>query len=298
MGKELFQLRPEAQATFKTVQFATGVDVASLCFDSDEDVLRETQNAQLALFTVSVAAFRCLKRHLDGEIRIEALAGHSVGEYAACVAAGILDLAEGADLVYTRGLLMAEAGKERPGTMAAVLGLEREVLEDVLAQVTTGLVVIANDNCPGQLVISGEIEAVAEASRLASEKGARKVMPLRVSGAFHSPLVATAAEGLGPKLEKAKWSERGNIGPVYSNVTSEAVGRESDLPGLLKTGLVSPVRWTESVEHMSRDGIETYIECGVGDVLSGLIKRIDREAKSYRVQDLDTLESTVATLRP
>jgi [acyl-carrier-protein] S-malonyltransferase len=298
MGRELFQLRPEAQATFSTVHNATGVDIAALCFDSDEETLRQTENAQLALFTVSVAAFRCLKRHLDGEIRIDAVAGHSVGEFAACVAAGVLDLAEGAQLVQHRGQLMAAAGSETPGTMAAVLGLDRPALEKALATVTEGIVVIANDNCPGQLVISGEVAAVEAAAHAAQEAGAKRVLPLKVSGAFHSPLMAPASEAFAQRLEQARWSEPQNVGPVYSNVTSEAVGRESDLPKLLSAALVSPVRWTETVEHMLRDEITTFVECGVGDVLSGLIKRIYREATSYRVQDLDSLEATVAALRP
>ncbi len=204
MGKELYQLRPEAQQVFNLVSMVTGIDVVSLCFDTDEDTLRQTQNAQLALFTVSVASFRCLKKHLQG-IRIDAVAGHSVGEYAALVAAGILDLTEAATLVQTRGGLMAEAGEAVPGTMAAVLGLEREALEATFDGIE-GTVVVANDNCPGQLVISGEVPAVEAASEKAIEAGAKKVIPLNVSGAFHSPLMNGAAHTLYDSLAAARWS--------------------------------------------------------------------------------------------
>lgn len=298
MGLELFQLRPEAQAVFNSVFAATGVDVQDLCFNADEETLRQTQNAQLALFTTSVAAFRCLKRHLGTEVRIEAVAGHSVGEFAACVAAGLLDLAEGASLVAERGRLMAEAGQETPGTMAAILGLDRPDLEKALAKVTEGIVVIANDNCPGQIVISGEVAAVEAAGEKAKAAGAKRVIPLNVSGAFHSPLMQSAGDQFGDAIARARWSSRTDVGPIYSNVTSEAVGRESELPSLLQSALTSPVRWTETVEHLLRDGFDTFIECGSGDVLSSLIRRIDKSAKTLRVQDLDSLESTVAEVRP
>jgi [acyl-carrier-protein] S-malonyltransferase len=297
MGRELYQLRPEAQNVFNVVSMVTAVDAVSLCMDYDEDTLRLTQNAQLALFTVSVAAFRCLKRHLDPDIRIDAVAGHSVGEYAAMVAAGIMDVGEAAVIVQQRGQLMAEAGAAVPGTMAAVLGLERPALEALLEPIE-GVVVVANDNCPGQLVISGEVAAVEAASDRAKEAGAKRVLPLNVSGAFHSPLMSGAAEHLSGSLERCTYRARQDVGPIYSNVTSEAVGREQDLPGLLRDGITSTVRWTETIEHMRRDGFTTFVECGVGDVLSGLIKRTDKEATSYRVQDLESLEGTVAALRP
>lgn len=295
MGKELYQLRPEAEQVFNLVSMVTGVDMVALCFDADEETLRETQNAQLALFTVSVAAFRCLKRQL-GEVRIDAVAGHSVGEYAAMVAADILDLGQAASLVQFRGQLMAEAGHAVPGTMAAVLGLEREALEALLHPIE-GVVVVANDNCPGQLVISGEVAAVEAASLKATESGAKRVIPLNVSGAFHSPLMSGAAESMYEALDRARWQARTDVGPLYANVTAEAVGREQDLPVLLKEQLYSPVRWTETIQNMKRDGIDTFIECGVGDVLSGLIRRIDKETTCYRVNSLETLEGTIGALR-
>lgn len=295
MGKDLFQARSEARDVFAEAGKATGIDLEKLCFETDADELRKTENAQIALYTVSMAAFACLQSHLKGLVRVDALAGHSIGEYAAAAASGSLSLSDGARLVQQRGRLMAESGEKTPGTMAAILGMERDALESCLAKVS-GIAVIANDNCPGQLVISGEVPAVKEACDLAQEAGAKRVIPLNVSGAFHSPLMNEASEHLFDGLDIEFKPSKG-IGPVYSNVTSEAVGRASDLPGLLQKGLRSPVRWTESVQHMIRDEVTTFIECGSGTVLAGLIKRIDRSAACHAVKDMDSLEQTVGSVR-
>lgn len=293
MGRALHDSRPEARSTFDSVSSATGIDVARLCFESDEETLRQTQNAQLALFTCGVAAFRSLNAHLQGVVTIDAFAGHSVGEYSGLVAAGVLSIEDGAKLVKRRGELMAEAGKERPGTMAAVLGLEREALERVCAEVD-GIVVVANDNCPGQLVISGEIEAVRLAGEAATAVGAKRVLPLNVSGAFHSPLMDESAARFADALATASFHKGGR---VYSNVTAQPIVREDRWPELLEQQLKSPVRWTESIQNMLNEDIHTFIECGGGDVLSGLLKRIDRDAQSLRVQDQESLEATVTAIR-
>lgn len=293
MGKELFDTRKEAREVFETVQGATGVDVKGLCFGTDEETLRQTQNAQMALYTCGVAAYRCLNAHFQGVVQIDAFAGHSVGEYAALAAAGVVSIEDGAKLVQRRGELMAAAGKETPGTMAAVLGLDREQIEKVL-NTFHGAVVVANDNCPGQLVISGEVTAVEKASALLSEAGAKRVLPLNVSGAFHSPLMESSATQMRAALDAVTFRSGGR---VVSNVTAQPVVQESKWPDLLERQLKSPVRWTETIENLINEGVRTYIECGVGDVLSGLIKRITKEAKSYRVYDTDTLESTIAALR-
>ena len=259
MGKALFDEHEEVRAIFGSVTSATSVDVAALCFESDEETLRQTQNAQLALFTCGVSAYRVLGQEA------KAVAGHSVGEYAALVAAEVLTIEAGAKLVRRRGELMAKAGQ---GTMAAVLGLDRPTLEEICAN-TEGMVVIANDNCPGQLVISGEVDSVRLAGEAAVAKGAKRVLPLNVSGAFHSPLMAEAADAFREAVASTTFSA-GSM-PVYSNVTSEPA---NDWPSLLVEQLKSPVRWTEIIQHMLRDGIEDFAECGPGDVLKGLIKRI------------------------
>lgn len=297
MGRELYDVRREARAVFEEVTEATGTDLVKLCFEADEDELRKTENAQLALFTVSVAAAKCLQSHLGGQVRVDAFAGHSVGEYAAVAASGMLSVSEGARLVQRRGQLMAAAGQEAPGTMAAVLGLNRSDLQKLLDQVE-GVVVIANDNCPGQLVISGEVDAVVAASQLASENGAKRVLPLNVSGAFHSPLMENASRTLFEGFDALEFRSPVGAGPIYSNVTVEAVGRAGDMKSLLEEGLRSPVRWTEVVQNMVRDGVTTFVECGHGNVLSGLIKRIDGGATCVRISDMNSLEAAVATVRP
>lgn len=297
MGKELFNAYAESKSVFEIASKATSVDVAQLCFDTPEEVLRQTENAQLALYTCGVAAFKCFQRHVTGMVRIDAVAGHSVGELAASVACGMLSVEDGARLVRKRGELMAAAGKSVPGTMAAVIGLDRADLERALKK-AAGTVVIANDNSPGQLVISGEIDAVKEAGQFASEAGAKRVIPLNVSGAFHSPLMAEAAAEFAEFAQGTVCHERADVGPMYSNATAEAIGRESDLPKRLVDVLAGPVRWTELIQNMARDGFTTYLEFGTGDVLCGLIRRIDREAKTVRIDTLETLENAVASLRP
>ena len=292
MGQDLFDTYPGARGVFERVAEATSVDTAKLCFELDEETLRQTQNAQLALYTCSVAAWAVLSSHLDLR-RVIATAGHSVGEYAALTAAGVITVEAGAKMVQIRGQLMAESGRAYPGTMAAVLGLEREALEGICAQVE-GVVVVANDNCPGQLVISGQVDAVAKAGELASASGAKRVLPLNVSGAFHSPLMDVPAKEMGKALAAIRF-ENGDRS-VYGNVTSERAEDSAAWPTLLEKQLGSPVRWTESIQHMRRDGITTFVECGVGDVLSGLLRRIDKEAISLKVSDQATLQATLAAL--
>lgn len=289
MGRELYDNVAEARAVFDAVSAATGRDLAEICFTYDEESLRQTQNAQLALYTCGVAAYRAY-----GD-RAQAFAGHSVGEYAAIAAAGAVSVADGARLVQRRGELMAMAGAERPGTMAAVLGMEREALEKVCAQASgaDAVVVIANDNCPGQLVISGDRAAVERAAALAQEAGAKRVLPLNVSGAFHSPLMEDAATQMRKALEEAEFT-RGATRPIYANVTAVAQTDPGIWPDLLEAQLKRPVRWTETIVNMKADGFTTFIEFGVGEVLCGLIRRIDREALTTAVYDLATLEQAQA----
>jgi [acyl-carrier-protein] S-malonyltransferase len=289
MGKELAELHP-GKTVFGEVSDAVGTDVLRLCTESDEDTLRQTQNAQLALFTCGMAAYAVIADQLSASVA--AMAGHSVGEYAAVAAAGAVSIADAARLVKRRGELMAQSGVTAPGTMAAVLGLERDALHEVCEQ-TEGIVVIANDNCPGQLVISGQVEAVKRASEGAVAKGAKRVLPLNVSGAFHSPLMASGAKELALALASVSWSQPRV--PVFSNVTAQPVQSASEIPELLSRQLESPVRWTESVLAMRAAGIERFVECGAGEVLIGLLKRIDREAKGVAVHDLATVAALEAT---
>lgn len=292
MGEDLYHNDSFARQVFDQVQQATGINVASLCFTSDEETLRQTQNTQIALYTCGLAAYLALDATMP-ELKPVAMAGHSVGEYAALAAAGKISIEEGARLVRKRGEIMARAGADRPGAMSAVLGLTAEELQHILDSATfDGEVVIANDNCPGQLVISGDRDAVQAASVLAGERGAKRVLPLPVSGAFHSPLMKSSAEEMAVDLAKARFGS--SEIPVYSNVTTQP---GEDWASLLQRQLESPVRWTESVQQMIADGVTTFVECGSGEVLTGLVRRIDKEKTGLRVLDTATLSETVNKLK-
>lgn len=293
MGNELVEASPAASEVFDRVSEATGLDLRHICWNLGADELRQTQNAQIALYCCGMAAYASLKPHLPEE---HFLAGHSVGEFAAVAASGAMTLETGAKLVKRRGELMAEAGQKRPGSMAAVLGLERGMLEKVCAAASSQneVAVIANDNCPGQLVISGDAGAVERAGKLATEAGAKRVLPLNVSGAFHSPLMEDSAKQFGEQLRAAEWLEQKLT--VYANVTASAVEHGREWASLFESQLMSPVRWTESVETMIRDGATLFVECGAGEVLCGLIRRISRDVGVQRVDTTQTLSSTIAAL--
>ncbi len=282
MGRELAEGHAEAASVFDRVSAALGQDVRRLCWESDEETLRRTENAQVALYTVGLAAWEVLKAGLP-EGAVEAAAGHSVGEYAALAAAGIVSFEDGALLVAARGRLMSEVSG---GAMAAVIGLDRAAVEAACAE-AGGTVVVANDNAPGQVVISGEADAVERAGKAS---GAKRVIPLNVSGAFHSPLMASPAFAMAKELSPVRFGF-GNL-KVYSNVTAEPVTEASEWKGLLELQLQRPVRWVETIQNMRRDGASIFIECGAGEVLSGLLKRIDKEAKGLRVGDEASLEET------
>lgn len=295
MGVELAQKSAVSRAVFDEVSQATGMDVLDLCANSDDDTLRQTQNAQIALYTAGLAAFAALRAALP-ELHFDAMAGHSVGEYTALAAAGVLTAGDGARLVQRRGDLMARAGQARPGTMAAVLGLPRTEVDALCAEASTDAVaVLANDNCPGQLVISGDVDAVHAASALATERGAKRVLPLNVSGAFHSPLMKESAHVMGEALKATTFRVVAGQPVVYANVTGDRVEGTS-WAELLTLQLERSVEWTQTIVSMRRDGVKVFIECGSGEVLTGLLKRIDKEASGHKVVDMTTLNATVAAL--
>jgi [acyl-carrier-protein] S-malonyltransferase len=291
MGQNLHETHAKAREVFERASEAVGRDLADLCFHSDPDTLRQTQNAQLALYVTGLAAWLSLEEATPG-LTPGAFAGHSVGEYAALAAAGVFSIEEGARLVKKRGEIMAAAGQERPGTMAAVLGMARPDLEDALADLGgPGVAVIANDNCPGQIVISGDVDAIARASAVLPEKGAKRVLELNVSGAFHSPLMEGSAKEMGEALAGCAFAL--GKAPVFSNVTS--------LPGedwadLLERQLKSQVRWAESVLNMKESGVTEYVECGAGEVLGGMIRRLHREGTVRKVVDDATLQEASQAL--
>ncbi|MCC7436096.1 MAG: ACP S-malonyltransferase [Methanoregulaceae archaeon] len=290
MGASLREHSAAAEV-FARIDAATGISTRRICEELSEDELRQTQNAQLALYACGVAAHAAL---LAEGVEAQVAAGHSVGEYAALAAAEVLSIEDGARLVQRRGDLMARSGGLRAGTMAAVLGLDRDALEQVCRAASTpeSVAVIANDNCPGQLVISGDVSAVERASALAPEAGAKRVMPINVSGAFHSPLMQESSEAMGLALRDVRFAK--GVMPVVANVTAQVA--EEGWADLLEAQLRSPVRWTESVGAMLAMGVTTFVECGSGTILSGLLKRIDREARSLAVEDADSLRAAVEAL--
>jgi [acyl-carrier-protein] S-malonyltransferase len=244
-----------------------GAPLSTVMFNGPEETLRQTHNTQPAIYVHSMVVLAKL-RHLKPDM----VAGHSLGEYSALAAAGALGFEDALRLVRLRGELMQRAGEEHQGTMAAVVGLEPDAVEEICAEASAaGVVQPANFNSPGQIVISGSVEGVRAAMELARTRGAKMVKELVVSGAFHSPLMATAGKGLEQALASARISDA-RI-PVYANVTAEPVTRAADIRDLLHRQLTSPVRWEETIRNMARDGATTFVEVGPGKVLQGLVKR-------------------------
>jgi [acyl-carrier-protein] S-malonyltransferase len=282
MGRDIAEASPEAREVFDIGSEASGLDLAKLCFDTPVDDMVETELQQPALVATSLAFLAALRKR---GVKPDFVVGHSVGEFAALAAAGAMNVRETIGLVRERGLAMAEAAKERPGSMAAILGLEDEAVERLCRKILG--VWPANYNCPGQIVISGEHNAVDECCALAEEQGARRTVKLRVSGAFHSPLVAHAADRLRPAVEKVRFSEP--TAPFMSTVTARLESAQRMGP-LLVDQLTAPVRFTQAASELVREGVRTFVEVGPGNVLSGLVKRIDRSVKAIPVNSLSALD--------
>lgn len=267
MGKDWYDSNPEAKKMFDRANEILGFDIAKICFEGPEDDLRQTAVTQPAIFLHSAVAFS-----LVGEKNFQAAAGHSLGEYSALFAAGALDFEHALMLVGLRGKLMQDAGNARPGTMAAVIGLDEKKVDEACGEACAeGIVQPANYNSPGQVVISGDAAAVRKAMEIAKQKGAKIVKELVVSGAFHSPLMEAAKEELKKAIDAAPVSNAAV--PVYANVTAKPVTSSDEIRNALIMQLTNPVRWQESVAGMSADGITKFVEIGPGKVLQGLLKR-------------------------
>lgn len=288
MGQELFERSEIVRDTFRAVTEATGVDIAKLCFEGPEELLKQTENAQLALFTVGLAAYRAFREKSD--LTPIFLAGHSLGEYTALVAASVLSLEEGARLVATRGRLMAKAGELAPGTMAAVMGLPLDQLQDA-CEACQETVVVANLNTSEQLVVSGTVKGVEEACERAVALEARKVVPLSVSGAFHSPLMAPIAKELAVALRACTWHD--STVPVVTNCDATPTVKAEEFVEKLEKQLTHAVLWEKSIRSMLAEGVTDFLEFGHGKVLCGLIKRIERQAKVAQIENLATLEKAL-----
>lgn len=267
MGKDFFEAGGEGRARFEQADAFLGFSLSRICFEGPEEELRQTRNTQPAIFLHSMVVLQQLQ-HVTPDM----VAGHSLGEYSALVAAGALSFEDGLSLVRLRGELMQQAGEQNKGTMAAVVGLAPEVIVEICREAASaGIVQPANFNSPGQVVISGSVEGVRKGMELAKGRGAKLVKELVVSGAFHSPLMESARDGLMKKLDQTTIREA--TIPVYANVTAEPVQSASDIRNLLYRQLTSPVRWEQTVTNMVRDGAIAFHEVGPGKVLQGLVKR-------------------------
>lgn len=269
MGLDLYENSPLAQELFEKANTILGFSITDVMFEGTAEELKQTKVTQPAIFLHSVI----LAKVLGDDFKPEMVAGHSLGELSALVANGVLSFEDGLKLVSKRALAMQKACEIQPSTMAAVLGLEDKVVEDTCAEID-GVVVAANYNCPGQLVISGEVEAVEKACAALTEKGAKRALVLPVGGAFHSPMMEPAREELAAAIEETTFNEP--ICPVYQNVVAKAVTNPAEIKENLIAQLTAPVKWTQCVQAMVADGGTEFIEVGPGKVLQGLMRKIDR----------------------
>jgi [acyl-carrier-protein] S-malonyltransferase len=292
MGQALAERFPAARHVFETADRALGYALSDLCWKGPAEELKKTVHTQPALLTHSIAAFRLLEA---AGVQPAWVAGHSLGEYSACVAAGALEFEDAVRLVARRGELMYRAGLERPGTMAAILGLSQGKVEESCARAAeAGVVRAANLNAPGQVVISGERPAVERACAIARELGARRAIMLEVSGAFHSPLMESAAAGLSEALEGV--SVRDALVPLVANVSAEPQRRGADIRVALQEQLLGAVRWEDSMRRLVALGAEGFVEVGTGSVLCGLLRSLDKSIASWNVEDPGSLQKTLGAL--
>ncbi len=287
MGKDLFESSRAARALFERADNILGFTLSKICFEGPEEELKQTKNTQPAIFVHSLSLVNAA-----GLRDAVMAAGHSLGEYSALVYAGAMSFETGLQLVRLRGELMQKAGEEQRGTMAAIVGLEPVTLEEICREASSaGIVQAANFNSPGQVVISGSVAGVRKAMELAKDRGAKLVKELVVSGAFHSPLMAQAREGLKAGLERASIGDA-KI-PVYANVTARPVQRASEIRTLLDDQLTHAVQWERSIGQMILDGASSFVEVGPGKVLQGLVKRINGSVEVRGVDKFSDIQKLI-----
>ena len=292
MGKDLYENFSVAKEIFEKANDILKTDIKKICFEGPEDILKKTENTQPAVLLHSYICCKILEKQ---GINFDAFAGFSLGEYSALTASGVINIEDSLKLVKDRGLIMENAVPSGKGSMAAVLGLDDKVVEEVCRKVNPGIVVPANYNCPGQLVISGEKEAVEKACDFAEEAGAKRTVILNVSGPFHSPLLKDASLELGKVLDKVNFNLLGNK-KVLSNVTAD-YHKDSEIKNLLMKQLFSPVRWRTIIENLINDGFDIFIEVGPGKVLTGFMRSINREKKALNISDFDSYKKTVEEIK-
>lgn len=290
MGKTVIEHNTEAKSIFESADHRLGYSLSDIIFNGPSEKLTLTSNAQPALLTTSIAILKCLE---EAGIQPDYTAGHSLGEYTALVAAGAIEFEDAVFAVHKRGEYMEEAVPNGEGTMAAVLGMDRDSLQKVTEEVTASghSVQLANLNCPGQIVISGTVKGVELASELAKEQGAKRVLPLQVSGPFHSELMKPAAKKFVEVLDEITVNDAKL--PVIANVTASPMTDAQEIKEKLIEQLYSPVLWEDSVDKMLELGVDTFIEVGPGKVLSGLIKKINRNVKTFSVNDLESCQQVI-----
>jgi [acyl-carrier-protein] S-malonyltransferase len=286
MGRDLYDSYPVARTIFEQADEALGFPLSTICFEGPEEELLKTVNTQPALVTVSYACLKAAQETGKGLPAPAFVAGHSLGEYTALAAADTLDFADTVRLARERGRLMYEAGLKQPGTMAAIIGLDESVLTEICQQTDT---CIANYNCPGQLVISGATAKVEQAVELAQEKGASRTVPLPVSGAFHSPLMQSAVDGMAEILPTISFRDPSI--PIIANVTALSLTTGEAVRAELLDQLRSSVQWQRSVEYMLGQGVTGIIEIGPGRVLTGLMRRIDRSVETVNIGDAEAVQA-------
>ena len=289
MGREIAEAFPVARDVYRMGSEASGLDLEKLCFETPLEQLVDTDLQQPALVATCLAILAAMR---DRGLQPDVVVGHSVGEFAALAAAGSIETKTAIGLVRERGLAMAEAARQRPGTMAAILGLEDEEVEKLCRKIVG--VWPANYNCPGQIVVSGEDLAVDECCEEAEREGAKRAIKLRVSGAFHSPLVARAADRLRPAIDRIDFATP--RAAFMSTVTAKLEDAQR-FRTLLIDQLTAPVKFTQAARELIGSGVTTFVEVGPGNVLSGLLKRIDRGVKTFSVNDLEALDEVTDSLR-
>ncbi len=286
MGRDLYESYPAAREVFEQADERLGFSLSELCFEGPEDELRKTVNAQPALVTVSFACLKAAQETDKGLPPPAFVAGHSLGEYTALAAAGVLDFADTVYLARERGRLMYQAGLERPGTMAAIIGLDESVLTGICQETDTRL---ANINCPGQLVISGATDNITRAVELATEKGASRAIPLQVSGAFHTPMMQPAVDGMAEIIPTLTFREP--TIPIIANTSARPMTSAEAVKSELLEQLCNSVQWQGSIEYMIENGITSIVEIGPGRVLTGLMRRIDRSVETQNIGDAGAVQS-------
>jgi len=292
MGKDIYDNYAEAQEMYKHVKEITNMDIAKITFNETEEELNKTSNTQICILTMSLAILEILKKH---NINAEVNSGLSLGEYAALIYSNILSLDEGIKIVQKRGELMQHLVPEGNWSMAAIMGLEANQVEELCKQIKSGFVTPANYNCPGQIVISGEKNAVEEAVQKAKEAGAKRAVELKTSGPFHTIKLAKAAEELGKELEKVHIQETKK--QVIKNVDGMPYTENDNVKEILQKHIISPVQFEKTINKMLEMGVDTFVEIGPGKTLSGFIKRTNKDVKILNVNDIKSLNETIEYLK-